>query len=394
MDTVEISGIIRMAAKSMLPLAKNKGLSFKVSLPKALPPVKGDRNRLLQVLLNFLSNAVKFTSQGTITAGAQDGPDVIKVYVSDTGEGIYPEERDKIFEEFYRIGDSLTGRPKGSGLGLSISKKIIEAHGGRIWAESQLGKGSTFYFTLPKKVEAAHEERVVSRFADVAGRQVLVLEDNTAIRQILRETLEVLGYRTLGVSTVGAALETAKLRKPDAIIFGYLDSEERFGELRTFSRVQGVPLYLVSIINDEKTGPQVAVNGYISRPFDKSNVEDVIKDVLRTGTGRILIISAKPEEARDLQFFVGTKNYETAVVPDVGSIDFSKPMPDSIIIGGFPKDEVYKSIEILRNNKRTRNIPIILTLNIFLRDIESIGLESSRYGGGLARMLQKLEKKG
>lgn len=394
MDTVEISGVIRMAAKSMLPLAKNKGLSLKVSLPRDLTPVKGDRNRLLQVMLNFLSNAVKFTSQGAITAGAQDGPDAIKVYVSDTGEGIYPEERDKIFEEFYRIGDSLTGRPKGAGLGLSISKKIIEAHGGSIWVESQLGKGSTFYFTLPKKVEAVHEERVVSRFADVAGRQILVLEDNTAIRQILRETLEVLGYRTLGVSTVGAALETAKLRKPDAIIFGYLDSEERFGELRTFSRVQGVPLYLVSIINDEKTGPQVAVNGYISRPFDKSNVEDVIKDVLRTSTGRILIISAKPEEARDLQFFVGTKNYETAVVPDVGSIDFSKPMPDSIIIGGFPKDEVYRSIEILRNNQRTRNIPIILTLNIFLRDMESIGLESSRYGGGLARMLQKLEKKG
>lgn len=394
MDDVEIQGVIQMAAKSMLPLAKNKGLALKVSLPRSLPAVKGDRNRLLQVVLNLLNNAVKFTSQGTVTAGAEDMPEEIKLYVSDTGEGIYPEERDKIFEEFYRIGDALTGRPKGSGLGLSISKKIVEAHGGRIWVESQLGKGSTFYVTLPKKIGVTHEERRISRFAEIAGRQVLVLEDDTSIRQILRESLEVLGYRTLGVSSVGAALETAKLKRPDAIISGYLENEDHFGELRTFSRVQGIPIYLVSIINDEEYGPQVAVNGYIAKPFDRSNVQEVINDVLRSETGRILIISAKPEEARDLQFFVGAKNYETSIVPDVASIDPSKPMPDLILIGGFPKEEVYRIIDALRNNQSTKNIPQILTLNIAVRDIVCIGLESSRYGSGLTKMIEKMERKG
>jgi DNA-binding response OmpR family regulator len=343
-------------------------------------------------MLNLLSNAVKFTSQGEIKAGAEDMPDGIKVYVSDTGEGIYPEEKAKIFEEFYRIGDDLTGRAKGSGLGLSISKKIVEAHGGRIWVESQLGKGSTFYLTLPKILEVPKPAEEVRRFAEVGGRQILVLEDNTAMRQILRDNLEALGNRTLGVNTIKAAVEMAKVRKPDAIIIGYLEGEEHFGELRTLSRLQGTPIYLVSIINDENSGPQVAVNGYLSKPLDKNNVEEVIKEVLQRRTGRILIISDNPEEARNLQLFAGEKGYETAIIPDVNSIDLTKTLPNLIIIGSFLKDEVYRIIDFLRNNQTTRNIRVILTLNILIRDIECIGLGSSGYGSGLTMMLERLRK--
>jgi signal transduction histidine kinase/DNA-binding response OmpR family regulator len=393
MDTVDMADIIQMAAKTMLPLVKNKGLAFKTAVPKKLPQVRGDRNRLLQVMLNHLSNAVKFTSQGSVKVGAEDMPDEIKVYVSDTGEGIYPEEKEKIFDEFYRIGDDLTGRPKGSGLGLSISKKIVEAHGGRIWVESELGKGSSFFFTLPKKMEIPHEAVELSRFADIGGRQILVLQDVTAMRQILRETLEAFGYRTLGVNSIGTALETAKVRRPDAIIIGYLESEEHFGELRTLSRFQGIPIYLVTIINDEKTGPQVAVNAYISRPLDKHHVESAIQEVFRRKTGTILIISDKPEEARDIQLFAGTKGYETAIVADINSMDATKPPSDLIIIGTLLKEKVYRTLDFLRNNQATRNIPLILTLNIIIRDIECIGLGSSAYGGGPARMLERLKKK-
>jgi DNA-binding response OmpR family regulator len=343
-------------------------------------------------MLNLLSNAVKFTSQGEIKAGAEDMPEGIKVYVSDTGEGIYPEEKAKVFEEFYRIGDDLAGRAKGSGLGLSISKKIVEAHGGRIWVESQLGKGSTFYFTLPKRREAPKPAEEISRFAEVGEKQILVLEDNTAMRQILRDNLEALGNRTLGVNTIKTAVEMAKVRKPDAIIIGYLEGEEHFGELRTLSRIQGVPIYLVSIINDEKAGPQVAVNGYISKPLDKNNVEAVIREVLQRRTGRILIISDNPEEARNLQLFAGAKGYETAIMPDVNSMDLTKTLPNLVIIGSFLKDEVYRIIDFLRNNQTTRNIPVILTLNILIRDIECIELGTSGYGSGLAMMLERLRK--
>ena len=124
------------------------------------------------------------------------------VSVSDTGEGIYPEEKDKIFEEFYRIGDGLSGRPKGAGTGLSISKKIIEAHGGRMWVESQLGKGSTFFLTLPKKEIILPEIEDIDTRVDFHGRHILVLEDYKPMRQVLRVALETLGFKTTGVESI------------------------------------------------------------------------------------------------------------------------------------------------------------------------------------------------
>ena len=128
-----------------------------------LPPIRGDRDRLVQVVTNLVSNAIKFTPEGgEIRVGAQvlkgeaeDVSDMIRLSVSDTGIGIAPDEYEKVFEKFKQVGDTLTDKPKGTGLGLPISKEIVEYHGGRIWVESELGKGSTFYFTLPvvEKIE-------------------------------------------------------------------------------------------------------------------------------------------------------------------------------------------------------------------------------------------------
>jgi signal transduction histidine kinase len=212
MDTVELPEVVQMAFKTMVPIAKDKGLSMEVSLPEGISPVRGDRNKLLQVFLNLLSNAIKFTSQGKITIGIENMPDEVKAYVSDTGEGIYPEEKSRIFEEFYRIGDDLAGRPKGSGLGLSISKNVIEAHGGRIWVESQLGKGSTFFFVLPKQKDLERMEYMARPPEEITGRHILVMEYQRPIRQILRGALEGLGYKTSGAESASMALDMATTR--------------------------------------------------------------------------------------------------------------------------------------------------------------------------------------
>lgn len=390
MDAIDIAEVADTAIKTMLLLAEGKGISMEQRIPGKLPSVKGDRNKILQVLLNLVSNAIKFTSQGKITVGAEDMPNEIRMYVSDTGEGVYPEEKEKIFDEFYRIGDDLTGRPKGSGLGLSISKKIVEAHGGKIWAESQLGKGSTFFFTLPKGVAAADEYRGIIEFAEIAGRQVLVLDDSVPVRQIMRSALESLGYSTLGAGSINTALEVAKARKLDAIIMGDPKSEDEFDKLRTFSRVQGIPLFLVSVVNDEKSGLQVAVNGYISKPLDKNQILSTIKEVSPKKTGRVLIISDDPEEARNFQLLVGASGFETVIVPDVKSINSTRP-PDMIIIGSLSRDQVYMAISSLRSNQATKKIPLLLTLNILIRDIKCVGLNSSEYGRGLNKLIESLK---
>jgi len=125
------------------------GLSLTVSCPDNLPPVMADEERMGQVLVNLLHNAVKFTEPGgSITVSARQEGNQIIFAVVDTGVGIAPDDLSRIFERFYKADRARTGG--GTGLGLSIARHLVEAHGGRIWAESALGKGSTFYFSLPK----------------------------------------------------------------------------------------------------------------------------------------------------------------------------------------------------------------------------------------------------
>lgn len=390
MDVVELPSVVKMAVNTMTPIGNDKGLPIKLNLPDIVPQVRGDRNRLLQVLLNLLSNAVKFTSRGQIIIGIEDMPSDIRLYVSDTGEGIYPEEKEKIFDEFYRIGDDLAGRPKGAGLGLSISKNIVEAHGGRIWVESELGKGSTFYFAIPKeKVPAKRAEAV--QYKAVSGKHILVLDDYKPIRQMLRGALESLGYRTLGAESVGMAMEIVKARKPDAVLLGHPESEEHFDELRTYSRLHAVPLFLVSVVNDQKAGIQVAVNGYISKPLDGNQVSSAIENVTDSRYGRIMIISDDPWEARNIQLMVGTRGYETEIVANVHNMDLSR-QPRIAVIGAMPKADTYRTIDYLRNNPRSKYIPLLLSLNITIRDICCIALDSYNYGKGLKKLYETLEE--
>jgi signal transduction histidine kinase len=146
----DISGLIRQAVTALLPKANAKGLTVETDLPVEIPPVNIDSHRIKQVLQNLLQNALTHTGQGgkiSVSAGQSDK--LVSVSVTDNGEGISPEDLPMIFERFYRVDKSRTRSTGGSGLGLTIAKRIVEAHGGTIEAASQLGQGSTFSFTLP-----------------------------------------------------------------------------------------------------------------------------------------------------------------------------------------------------------------------------------------------------
>jgi len=124
---------------------------FELAFPPDFPPVFADEERISQVLYNLLNNAVKYSPRGgTIRVGGQALDREVLVYVSDEGIGIPKEEQDHLFQRFYRVDSGLRRQTPGVGLGLYLSRAIIEAHGGRIWVESEAGKGATFYFTLPR----------------------------------------------------------------------------------------------------------------------------------------------------------------------------------------------------------------------------------------------------
>jgi signal transduction histidine kinase len=150
----EVVQTVFMAVES---LAAAKQLALHVSVPPDLPTGKGDAQRLSQVLLNLVGNAIKFTNEGAVSIQVTAADGAFTVAVSDTGPGIAEADQQKIFEEFQQADSMSTRQQGGTGLGLAIAKKIIDMHGGRLWVESSLGQGSTFRFTLPVCVERQRE---------------------------------------------------------------------------------------------------------------------------------------------------------------------------------------------------------------------------------------------
>jgi PAS domain S-box-containing protein len=148
---VVVAEVIERAVAGIAAAAQQKGVSTRADIEPALPDLVGDQERLIQALVNLLSNAVKFTEPGgSITCTARRAGNEVVLSVIDTGIGIAPADCAKVFEPFVQVGDTLTDKPTGTGLGLPICKQIVEQHGGgRIWVESQPGRGSTFAFTLP-----------------------------------------------------------------------------------------------------------------------------------------------------------------------------------------------------------------------------------------------------
>jgi signal transduction histidine kinase len=148
-----IKDLVQTVYSAVEPLANSKKLKFRIDMPPDLPRAHGDDQRLKQVLLNLVGNAIKFTDAGEVSINATATRNAYTIAVHDTGPGIAKEDQARIFEEFQQADNSVAKAKGGTGLGLSIAKRIVEMHGGRLWLESKPGSGSTFSFTVPLTVE-------------------------------------------------------------------------------------------------------------------------------------------------------------------------------------------------------------------------------------------------
>jgi signal transduction histidine kinase len=178
-EAVDLAGAIHECVAATDQLFRERGIRVELELPRELPRVRADHDRLIQVLTNLVSNAVKFSppDTGRVWIRAQQYGDAVQVDVEDNGPGIDPENHGMIFEKFGQVGSLATGKPEGTGLGLPISRSILEHLGGRIWVRSRPGEGATFSFTLPvdpraegrgKREEAGPPEQ--SGFQQVGSR--------------------------------------------------------------------------------------------------------------------------------------------------------------------------------------------------------------------------------
>jgi signal transduction histidine kinase len=156
-EDYSMPGVVHSVVAATESLAKAKGLTLTSALPQGLPLGRGDERRLLQVVLNLVGNAIKFTDRGSVEIAVRVVDQRFDLSVKDTGPGISKADQSRIFEEFQQVDNSNTRKKGGTGLGLAISKRIVEMHGGTIGVESEPGKGSVFHIVIPIQVEPAKE---------------------------------------------------------------------------------------------------------------------------------------------------------------------------------------------------------------------------------------------
>lgn len=379
MEKLSMADVIERATAASSYLFEQKGLAFFKEIEEGLPDLTGDRDRLIQVIINLISNAVKFTNEGSVTCRARMIGDEITVSVIDTGIGIAREDHERIFEKFKQAGETLTDKPKGTGLGLAICKQIVEHHGGRIWVESEPGKGSSFSFALPVSRQADVLVRTVDidslvkqlkdRVVTVApahfeGRKnILVVDDDAHIRALLRQELEGVGYRVREAKDGMEAICVAKKEKPDLIILDVMMPKmsgfDVAAVLRNDPDTMGIPIIILSIIEDRERGYRIGIDSYFTKPVDSEKLLNEIGLLMSRGCSKkkVLVVDEDESAVKTLTEVLEAKGYTVVAVNDLeGCIKLaSEEKPDMIIIDALFSD--YSDVvKTLRFEKGLENI--------------------------------------
>jgi CheY-like chemotaxis protein len=261
-------------------LARDKSLELRAVVPTSMPEwVMGDHRRVRQVLTNLVGNAIKFTDAGKIEVSVSYDVDqqVARFAVRDTGAGVPEDVIDKVFDQFFQADSSKTRRHGGSGLGLAISKQLVSMMGGVIQADSKLGVGSAFHFTIAAPVALAPSpERVEPLAAPNKSLRVLVAEDNPGMQQILRALLETDGHELTVVSNGRDAVAMAASQTFDVILMDIMmpvmdgpTAAQRIRELG--GRAGGIPIIALTanaLVGDRERYLAVGMTDYLSKPID------------------------------------------------------------------------------------------------------------------------------
>ena len=262
------------------------GIALSLDVADGIDTFVGDERKVKQILFNLLSNAVKFTpDKGKIGITAKKTASAVHVSVWDTGIGIAVEDQQRIFEEFQQVGKGLTEKPEGTGLGLALTKKFVELHGGAMWVDSTPGRGSTFTFTLPSAGAADHTplpavppQTVTAGVAETVstGPLVLVIEDDAKAAELLRLYLTEAGY-TVALARDGTeGLEKVKQLYPDAVILDVLlpkvDGWAFLTQLKAEPATKDVPVIITSVIDQKGKGFALGAAHYLVKPVRKEEL--------------------------------------------------------------------------------------------------------------------------
>ncbi len=302
--TVQVDVLVRDAVNAAQGVFSHKpDIELKVDIQNGLPPIVGDSDRLLQVLVNLLNNAAKFTDKGCVTVKVflNEQP-MIQIDISDTGIGFLPEESESIFDKFQqaRQGDTLVDHPKGTGLGLAIAREIVERHGGTIHAQSQLGEGSVFTVLLPCSPDpvepvpdiapphAALTHEYHNKANEVTGLtcltghetkpRILVVDDDEGVRNYLTQLLQDQGYEVMVAADGQAALASAREFLPDIVTMDLsmpiMDGRTAIAHLRADPATRHIPIMVLSALPDmDSAGGTLAMGKPLNEGVFLKNLE-------------------------------------------------------------------------------------------------------------------------
>ncbi|HXO59175.1 MAG TPA: ATP-binding protein, partial [Candidatus Acidoferrum sp.] len=287
-EEMPVAEALQEVTSILEPMARQQGLQLILAGLADVGVIKADRSKFKQVLYNLLSNAVKFTPPpGQITVTVKDSPEQLTVSVHDTGIGMKEEDLPKLFREFEQIDGSYTRRYQGTGLGLALCRRFVEMHGGRIWAESHFGKGSTFTFTIPRDARLGPAaEPSLDEAQTVESMElplVLVVEDDPASSQRLTAEIQGVGFRVAHAVDGNEAVRKAMEILPDLIVIETVlpvkDGWQVLTELRARAATADVPVLVCSVTQNQALMDEFGVVGYVAKPWATKTMQDELRRV-------------------------------------------------------------------------------------------------------------------
>ena len=355
-------------------LVASRGLTLHAEIEPDLPALWLDPVRIRQVLFNLINNAVRFTEEGGITVGVRRQEKKVVFVVADTGVGIMPEDIDRIFEEFQQADGSTRRRHGGAGLGLAISKRFVELHGGRIWVESVVGQGSTFYFSLPvgriDLIEASGDRltEAMMPMPTKAGEEPVLLVVTRSLSAATLLARYVHGCRTVVASHLKEAERAARDLMPQAVIVDRTCEEIGDRELEALARaweLSRVPFIACPLPGEEPLRQRLAVDGYLVKPISRQSVWDVMRR-LGKDVDHVLVVDDDRDFVRLLSRMLEDSPVRRYRVTSAYSgqqalLKIEQCKPDLVLLDlGLPDLDGFQVIERMRSNPAWQHIPIVI----------------------------------
>ena len=417
---VNIKGLLENSLIMIKEKAMKLGVKLDLQISQELIDleISADERKLKQIMFNLLSNAAKFTPAGgeihiTAQSTINNKQSSIQISVADTGIGIKPEDQERVFGEFEQVDSTFARQQQGTGLGLALTRKLVELHGGDIWVESKgEGKGSTFTFVVPIKaleregeISIEPEEPLPSRpDVDDSRPLILVVEDDLQASELISIYLSEAGYGVAHAFDGEQAIQMTRELRPYAIILDIVlpkkDGWEVLAELKSLSEVKDIPVVIVSTVDNRLFGLNLGAVEYFVKPVNK---EQLIEAVRKIGAVTVLVVDDEPRTVELLTDMLQPEGF--SVLQAYGGqqgIDLAiEKHPDLIILDlMMPEVNGFDVVEQLRAHPEAMEIPIMIYTSKDLTAEDRQRLNShvqaiaSKSVSGKEDLLQELEKLG